>query len=418
MPYEGEVMDRVTPKFYKNSAVKYMPLGVLSIAACVPDKYQVEVLDSASLGLSLDETIERIETIAPDVLGLSVLTYRAWAMIQVLERTTASIKVVGGPHATFNHDVIFKQGADAVFVGDAERTFPKWLDDGCPKGIFKSPQVELDSLPFPARHLMDLKDYEIEANDDLLFNVGNLRLPMYSSKGCPLKCIYCDVQQKVFNFKSPERCVEEFQELIRLGATSIHILDDAFNIMKERISTMSKALVDNDIKVDWSARGTVETREQVIADLGAAGCKRLHVGIEHLEDEVLEYFKKAQRFKQIDRFAQLCGQHDITILGYFIIGAPMETEDYRKNLPQMIEDLNIKIPYFNLLAPLAETPYYYELLQSGVLERDYWAEFCANPVKDFEMPSGRSLEEDLELQAAADEYSAYFRRKEMLTFVA
>ena len=417
MPYEGEVVDRVTPKFYKNTAVKYMPLGVLSIAACIPEEYEISVLDSASLGLDLQETIERIEEFSPDILGLSVLTYRAWQMIQILEQTTAPVKVVGGPHATFNSKVILQQGADAVFVGDAERTFPQWLQDGCPKGIFDSPQVDLNTLPFPARHLMDLKDYEIEPNDDMLFNVGKLRLPMYSSKGCPLKCIYCDVQQKVFNFKSPERCVEEFQELIGMGVTSIHILDDAFNIQKERISAMSKSLIEHDIHIDWSARGTVEVREEVVADLGASGCKRLHVGIEHLDDKVLEYFKKAQRLKQIERFAGLCNEHGIAILGYFILGAPMETDEYRRELPRRIEELGIKIPYFNLLAPLAETPYYRQLLEDGTLDRDYWAEFCANPVKDFEMPSGRSLEEDLELQAVIDDYVAYFKRKEMPIFV-
>ena len=342
MPYEGEVLDRVTPKFYMNSAVKYMPLGVLSVAACIPPEYEISILDAASLGLDIDETVSRIETFAPDILGLSVVTYRAWAMIQILNRTTAPIKVVGGPHATFNHKVLLEQGADTVFVGDAERTFPKWLSDGCPKGIFNSPPIDLDSLPFPARHLLDLKDYEIEQNEDLLFNVGNLRLPMYSSKGCPLKCIYCDVQQKTFNFKSPERCIEEFQELIKMGVTSIHILDDAFNIQKERISVMCKSIIENDINVDWSARGTVEVREEVVSDLGAAGCKRLHVGIEHLDDRVLEYFKKAQRFKQIERFSGLCNEHGIAILGYFIIGAPMETEEYRKNLPRMVEELGIK----------------------------------------------------------------------------
>jgi radical SAM superfamily enzyme YgiQ (UPF0313 family) len=418
MPYEGEVMDRVTPKFYKNSAVKYMPLGVLSVAACIPEGYEISVLDAASLGLDVTETINRIEEFGPDILGLSVVTYRAWAMVQILQQTSAPVKVVGGPHATFNHSVILQQGADAVFVGDAERTFPKWLRDGCPKGVFESPPVDLNTIPFPARHLMDLRDYEIEPNGDMLFNVGRLRLPMYSSKGCPLKCIYCDVQQKVFNFKSPERCVEEFQELIRMGVTSIHILDDAFNIRKDRVSAMSQAFIENDIHVDWSARGTVEVREEVVADLGAAGCKRLHVGIEHLDDRVLEYFKKAQRYKQIKRFCELCNEHGVTILGYFIIGASMETDEYRRDLPGMIEELGIRIPYFNLLTPLAETPYYRELLQNGTLDRDYWAEFSANPVKDFEMPSGRSLEEDIELQAVIDEYVAHFKRKEMPVFVA
>lgn len=373
MPYEGEVQDRVTPKFYKNTAVKYMPLGVLSIAACIPDDYEISVLDAASRGLTLEETIEEIESWRPDILGLSVVTYRAWAMIQVLKRTSAPVKVVGGPHATFNSEVILKQGADAVFVGDAEVTFPKWLGDGCPKGIFTSLPVDLDTIPFPARHIMNLKDYEIEPNENLLFDVGRFRLPMFSSKGCPLKCIYCDVQQKVFNFKSPERCVEEFKELIKIGATSIHILDDAFNIKKERISAMAKAIVENEIRIDWSARGTVETREVVVADLAAAGCKRLHVGIEHLDDRVLAYFKKAQRFHQIKRFCEMCNEHGITILGYFIIGAAMETEEYRQNLPRMIEELGIRLPYFNLLTPLAETPYYFELLQNGTLKRDLFS---------------------------------------------
>ena len=418
MPYEGEVQDRVTPKFYKNSAVKYMPLGVLSVIACVPDGYEISVLDAASKGLTLDETIAEIESFAPDILGLSVVTYRAWAMVQILNRTTAPIKVVGGPHATYNHEVILTQGADAVFVGDAEKTFPKWLSDGCPKGTFNSAPVDLDTLPFPARSALNVADYEIEANEDMLFNVGRLRLPMYSSKGCPLKCIYCDVQQKTFNFKSPERCVEEFKELIGIGATSIHILDDAFNINKERVSTMAKLLHEDGIEVDWSARGTVETREQVVVDLAAGGCKRLHVGIEHLDDNVLEYFKKAQRFQHIQQFADLCTKNDITILGYFIIGAPMETDEYRANLPQMVENLGIRLPYFNLLTPLAETPYYFQLLQNGTLKKDHWAEFCANPVRDFEMPSGRSLEEDNELQAVIDDYVVHFKRNEMPVFVA
>lgn len=206
----------------------------------------------------------------------------------------------------------------------------------------------------------------------MLFNVGSLRLPMFSSRGCPYACIYCDVQQKQFNFKSVGKCIEEFNALIDLGATSIHILDDAFNINRARVSDLSQAVVQNGIQIDWSARGTVEVREAVIADLAAAGCKRLHVGIESLDDTVLEYFKKACRLKHIEQFCELCNRYGIDVLGYFIIGAPGETDEYRKTLPERIKNLGIRLPYFNLLSPLAETPYYDELLRSGRFERDYW----------------------------------------------
>lgn len=418
MPYEGEVLDRITARFYKNNAVKYMPLGVLSLAACIPVHYEVKILDAASRGLSLDRTLEEIEDYAPDVLGLSVVTYRAWAMTEILKRSSAPIKVVGGPHATKNHATILTQGARAVFVNDAEITFPTWLENGCPKGVFDGGQVDLSILPLPARHLLDLEEYRIEENDNLLFKVGAFRMPMFSSKGCPYACVYCDVQQKNFNFKSVDKCAEEFIELIRLGATSIHILDDAFNINKGRVSDLSKELIKRNINIDWSARGTVEVRESVIADLAAAGCKRLHVGIESLDDSILAYFKKSCRIKHIEIFCELCRKYSIDILGYFVIGAPGESDKYLNDLPQRIESLGIRLPFFNLLTPLAETPYYEELLREGKFKRDHWRDFCENPVRDFIIPETRSEEEEERLRLIIDDYVAFFKKKEMAIFVS
>jgi len=418
MPYEGEVRDKVTDKFYKNSAVKYMPLGVLSLAACIPPKYDVKVLDAASLNLTLEETIERIESYEPDVLGLSVVTYRAWAMIQILDRCSAPIKVVGGPHATRNSAHILRQGAHAVFVDDAEAAFPSWLEAGCPEGVFEGGQVNLNTLPFPARRLLEKEDYMIEPNDNLLFDVGNLRLPLFSSKGCPFSCIYCDVQQKVFNFKEADRVADEFQDLINYGATSVHILDDAFNIRRNRVIDISDALTERGISIDWSARGTVEVREEVIEALARAGCNRLHVGIESLDDDVLSTLKKHQRYKHIEEFSRLCTQYGIDILGYFIMGAPGETEEYRDKLPSKIDDLGIRLPYFNILTPLAETPYYSQLLREGKFNRDHWEDFSAHPVRDFIMPDIRPMEEREMLEATIRDYVSYFQRREMPVFVS
>ena len=418
MPYEGEVRDKVTDKFYKNDAVKYMPLGILSIAACIPPQYEVSVLDAASRGLTLEETIEEIEAFSPDVLGLSVVTYRAWSMTQILRRCTAPIKAVGGPHATKSSKFILQQGADAVFIDDAEVTFPVWLAEGCPKEMFNGGQANLDSLPLPARNLVRREDYFIERNEDLLFDVGRLRLPIFSSKGCPFSCIYCDVQQKTFNFKSPERVGDEFQDLIDYGATSIHILDDAFNIRKNRVINITKVIQERGINVDWSARSTVENREDVIKELANAGCKRLHVGIESLDDEVLKALKKSQRVYHVEKFSENCAKHGIDILGYFILGSPGETEAYRQKLPEMIKNLQIRIPYFNILSPLAETPYYRELLREGKFDRDHWLDFCKDPVKDFIMPDVRPLEERKMLEAIIQDYVTLFKKPYLETFAA
>jgi anaerobic magnesium-protoporphyrin IX monomethyl ester cyclase len=406
-PTEGEIVDRVTPRFYKNRAVKYMPLGLLSLAANLRE-YDVTIIDASSRGLTVDQTLEEINNADPHILGLSVVTYRAWAMCELLRRSDVPVKVVGGPHTTHNSEYILKQGAHAVFIGDAEETFPAWIKRGCPPGSFIGKQTDPNKLPLPARESVNLDDYRINTAESLLFDAGNLRLPMYSSKGCTMRCTYCDVQQKTHIMKAPELILEEFREMKDLGATSIHILDDAFNINKKRVDTFCRLLADSGWTIDWSVRGLVEIREDVIKELADAGCTRFHVGIEHLDDDILAYFRKSHRYKQIEQFCGLCNRYGITIPGYFILGAPGETGKYREYLPERIRELGITIPYFNVLTPLAATDFYHELLETGAFQGDFWRKFSENPVKDFEIPSHRTPAGERELQSTLLSYIHQF----------
>ncbi|MEO5362812.1 MAG: B12-binding domain-containing radical SAM protein [Magnetococcus sp. DMHC-8] len=416
-PPEGEVVDPVSPKVYKPAAVKYMPLGLLSVAANIPAPHTVSVIDASSLGLSVDEVLERIEQSQPDVLGLSVVTYRAWAMREILRKSSAPIKVVGGPHATYHHAMIRQQGAHAVFVGDAEKTFPQWLADGCPPGLFRSKPVDLNTIPFPARHLMNLDDYRIqpEPGTKLLFNAGGLRLPMFSSKGCALKCIYCDVQQKEYNAKEPQVIYNEFTVLKDLGATSIHVLDDTFNMKKNRVMEMCDLLIKNQFPLSWSVRGIVEVREEIIKTLKEAGCTRFHAGIEHLDDHVLKIFRKSQRYKDVAKFCALCNKYDIDIVAYFVLGAPDETDEYRERLPDMIRELGIRMPFFNILTPLSETEYYFDLLKKGMFKTNFWQEFVRDPVRDFVIPQHRTQAEELALTKTLAHYLDVFGPSKSVT---
>lgn len=407
--HDGEVKAEVTPKFFLNPVVKYMNLGIVSLASYL--ECEVEILDASSMGLTIDETINKIEEYKPDVLAITAVTFRAWAVKEILERTTCKIKSVGGPHATSNANNLIKQGATAVFVGDGDITFPTWIDNNCPNGIFTDSNVDLNKIPIPDRNVVNLDDYKNEVGTGLLTDVGNLRLPMFSSKGCPFKCIYCDVQGKEFLWKTPETFLKEFEYLISIGATSIHILDDCFNINRKRVVDICNLIKENDIKIDWSVRGKVETREEVIKSLAEAGCKRFHVGIEHLDDNVLKYFRKNHRYRDVEVFCNLCKKYGIQMLGYFIIGAPDETKQYRKSFPDMIKTLGINIPYFNVLTPLSETPYYDMLMKNGLLKKDYWKEFVDNPIRDFKMPSGRTKDEDEDLYSDLKNYMDIFYKE-------
>ena len=110
-------------------------------------------------------------------------------------------------------------------------------------------------------------------------------------------------------------------------------------------------------------------------------------------------------------FCNLCDEYGMEIVAYFVLGAPMETREYRDELPHMIQDLKIKYPFFNILYPSANTKYYQELMADGIYKRDYWQEFAEKPVPNFEIPLPRTKELQDELEETAEKCIKIFFNK-------
>jgi len=408
-PNEAQAIDYTTPSFYCRATqpvIRYMPLGILSVAAGVSDNHEIEILDAASLDLSINETINKIKTINPDVLGISSWTRKVYPMAEILRRVEGPIKVVGGPHVTHYAKETMALGADAVFKHDADHNFSTWLDEGCKSGIYGDYIENIDSLPFPKRELLNMKDYRVKEKDanNTLFKTAGLRPPMISSKGCPFRCIFCDVQEKKFRWFSPERVVDEMEHLLSYGATSIHILDDCFNVKNDRVLEICAEINRRKLKFNWSARGRVNIDDETARALVESGCNKLHVGVESLDPDVLRWMNKGINVKTTQNFFEICKKFGIETLGYFILGSPMETREYRKRLPEMVRKLGVTYPYFNILYPAANTKYYQMLREDGTFERDYWQDFAENPTPNFEMPLPRTPELQAELQQTVHKY--------------
>jgi len=218
LPKQGSAIQWVTPKYFMPDESKYVPLGLLSLATNLPEKHEVKILDPSSRNWSIDETVERIETEKPDILGLSTATFKAYQMTQILEKTSVPYKVVGGPHTTHNAEQILKQGADAVFVGQlADRDFAESIETQ-PKGIIFC-KTQINDIQFPDRSSIDNEYYYSKGN---LFK-ANKRMAMFSGVGCPNHCNFCDVQTRKVQRKYPKSVLEEMIYLQSIGAGSIHV---------------------------------------------------------------------------------------------------------------------------------------------------------------------------------------------------
>ena len=382
MPTEGEYRDWTThKKFVVDKVNRYMPLGILSLATNIPKGNEVIVLDPPSYGWNIDETIQRIELEQPDVLGLSVVNKRCYAMTQILKRAICSYKCVGGAHTTNHSQEILEQGADVVFIGAlADKEFSEALVNR-PKGIIKC-STDINKIHFPLRGFLNVADYFPKSS--VLFKADN-RLPMFSSVGCLNRCTFCSVQSKTMHLKNAKEVVREMTYLQTLGCQSIHILDDNFNINKKHLVQILDEIGRQRFVGEWSARGQTRMDLSLIPRMKELGFTRVHVGIEALDDDILRFFNKPERVSDVVKFCKAMTDNDVGIVGYFILGSPLETEEYRKTLAQRIKDLGITMPLFNILFPEPDTAYYQSLLGSYYKE-DIWAKYFKNPTPDFVPP--------------------------------
>jgi radical SAM superfamily enzyme YgiQ (UPF0313 family) len=262
--------------------------------------------------------------------------------------------------------------------------------------------VDLDALPLPNRTLINLDDYFSAADRMKMTTV-------YTSRGCPFRCVFCDVGDKTFRYRSPVRIVDEFESIAAMGIREIHIFDDTFNIDRQRVIDMCTEILRRGLKINWSARVRVAPFDREMAGImKKAGCARLNVGVEAFDDHILEKIRKNTTVEQIRHFFSLCHEFNIDTLAYFIVGFPEETREYRSSLFAKLKELKATYIYINVLYPSANSELYKESLQSGIFAKDYWKEFITHPVRDFELPLCRDAALHKELVALADELHRRF----------
>jgi anaerobic magnesium-protoporphyrin IX monomethyl ester cyclase len=408
LPTEGQFINWAGQKYFLPKEVVYMPLGILSLASNIPPKYDVKILDPASEGWTVEETINNIEKEKPDILGLSALTRRVWALEEILKKTSAPYKVVGGPHATYYAEEILRKKADAVFVGQlADREFAEAIETK-PRGIIEC-TTGINDIHFPKRDFLKIENYFPE--NAPLFE-ANKRLPMFSSVGCPRRCTYCNVQSKKGQYKNPATILDEMEYLYSVGARSIHVLDDNFNFNQPHLRGILEEMDKRDFYIEWSGRGQIKMDFSLVPRMVERGFKRIHAGVEALDNKLLKNWNKGQTVKDIEVFCNEMNKNNVDIIGFFILGDPLDTEEYVKNLPRRIKEFGIKYPFFSVLFPEPDTEYYRSLVRDGHYKKDYWAEFMKHPTPYFEIPYPYGEKRKEEVLSYTKEIINEFKHKE------
>ena len=389
------------PRHITNESVVVPPLGLAYLAAVLEKaNYNVKILDAFALQLSWNDFETQVRNEKPDLIGFS-------GMSPVIDTTFKAAKVcrkyskyivMGGPHVSIFKDAVFSQCSEIDFAvyGEGEITFLELIkrlegNEGLQdiKGLirregvsFPREQIEnLDSLPFPARHLLPNKFYKY-----VLSSKENVTT-MFTSRGCPYKCIFCDksVFGSRWRSRSPENILDEAEQIVKeIKVDSIIFYDDLFTLNKERVIKFCEGILQRGLKFDWKCEGRADLVDsEMLAMMKRAGCSMIAYGVESGNKKGLEYLNKKTDLENIRKAFKLTNKAGIRTMAYFILGIPNETYQDELKTIKFAKELNPTYAQFSALSP-----YYGTWIYEEAKKRGWYREIDAqNPVdKDLKRP--------------------------------
>ncbi len=359
-------------------------LGSILLGTILKEKgYNVKVFieDIAPLAWSLLDDA--------DMICISSITSTANRAFQIAERfRKLGIPVaVGGPHSTFLPEESL-QYADYVVIGEGEETLVELmehLETNQPldtiKGLsFKNDREEI--VHNPPRELAEDLDTAPIPDFSLVYKWEKARVvPLATSRGCPFGCKFCSVIPmfgRKYRFKSIERVLTE----IRAAAPRkdhVFFIDDNFAANKKRTKQLLMAIIESNIKFEWSAqvRTDVAKDPELLELMQRAGCFAVYIGFESINPKTLSLYNKGQVLSDIENAIRLVKQHNINIHGMFVLGSDTDDIQTIRNTAKFAKRLNIESIQFMVLTPLPGTPVFEEIRSSGRLIHTDWSKYDA-----------------------------------------
>ncbi|MFH2013614.1 MAG: radical SAM protein [Patescibacteria group bacterium] len=402
---ENEILS-CNPEIIKSERGFDPPLGLLYLAGYIKEhsNYNLQMIDAQVEKLSYSQLKEKIKNINPDIIGITAMTFTLLDVLKTAEtakQACPSTKIViGGPHVQiYPEETINLKNVDYVILGEGEKTFLKLIQNiNQPEKlknitglVFKKngkiintgkPDYfdNLDEIPFPPREILPYKKYfSLLAKEKVITT-------MFTSRGCPYQCAFCDrpAMGRIFRSRSAKNVINEIEECLKLGIKEIFIYDDTFTVDKKRVIDLCNEIINKNLKFTWDIRARVNTvDEEMLILLKKAGCERIHYGVEAGTEKILKVLNKGIDLKQVLKVFKLTKKIGIQTFAYFMIGSPEETKNDVIETIKFMKKLNPDFVQITLLTPFPGTRVYQWALEQKVFKNDYWKEFAKNPQTGF-----------------------------------
>ena len=370
----------------------FMSLGILKIAAVLEKEgYSVEVIDLSGVENYEEVIAHHVNTTDSQIFGLTATTPQLPSACQIV-KVIKSIKplsktILGGPHATLvaaalkreqSKQIVngraktafeaLQQQFDILIAGDGEHAIflslednaPKFIDADDPKTSLFLKNVDLNILPFPARHLVDVNSYK--------YSIDGVRaLSLIAQLGCPFECGFCGGRYSPFlrrtRIRSTDHVIQEIEHLYRTyHIKGFMLYDDELNVNPKLVELMN-AISDlqKREKTEFRLRGFIKSQlftDEQAESMYRAGFRWILVGFESGSEKILKNINKKATQKENTRCMEIAKRHGLKVKALMSLGHPGES-------PQTIQEtyewlLEVKPDDFDItvITTYPGTPYY------------------------------------------------------------
>ncbi|KAA3647806.1 MAG: radical SAM protein [Chloroflexi bacterium] len=368
----------------------YPPLGTMYAASYMREQGHEVALFDAMLAESEDEWAQALERENPKyaiiyednfnyLSKMCLLRMRQAAFTMIgMARERGCTVIVTGSDASDHSAAYLGRGADFVLIGEGEYTLAELLNSLEKQNDFSSifglaykdgseikvnprrPDIkDLDSLPFPAWDLINVKKYKAV----WLERHGYFSMNMVTTRGCPYHCNWCakPIWGQRYNARSPENVAEEMRWLKENYAPDhIWFADDIFGLKPGWLPRFADVVEELDAATPFKClnRADLLLREGEIEALAKAGCEITWIGAESGAQHILDAMDKGTQVEQIYQVSQAIHEAGFQVAFFLQFGYPGETRADIEKTIQMLrdcqpDDIGISVSY-----PLPGTKFY------------------------------------------------------------
>ncbi|MBI4043505.1 MAG: radical SAM protein [Candidatus Diapherotrites archaeon] len=345
-------------------------IPLLYIAGNLVSEHEVRYLD---MNLSKKPIEDELQAFNPDFVALTSYAVNFPEAVRVaksIKSNNLNTKIIlGGHHALQCGRQIVEQYPEFDFVlrGEGEFSFRDLVNGKSPLEIpgllFKANnQVidngsamvpNLDSIQFPAREIVDPKDY----SESPIYYLNEPHTFLLSSRGCIHECTFCDYANKdPLRGRSAENVLAELRVMQRQGYKDFRIIDELFSYSKPRVKQICEGMAKEKMDFSWHCQTRADLLDDEMLDkMAGAGCFSIQMGVETGSQRVMDKIKKRLTLETVQKGVDMVKSHGMKAYGSFMLGFPFETDEERYQTIEFAKSLNLDMAFFSIVTPLPGT---------------------------------------------------------------